>query len=86
MPWREEATAVNVRVLGVFHADTLLSVVLEDGPDLLKRAETKFRRSFRLSLHDARSVLAVSGDKRLSVRTWDYDQVADELGGHEEIV
>ncbi len=76
---------MKVRVFGVFYQGTVMSVLIKDGPDLLREAEAAFNRRFDLSLTSAHAVFAVSGNKNLDVRTWDFDAVAEELG-HREVV
>jgi hypothetical protein len=70
----------KVRVFGVFYQNSVLSVLVDDGPDVLHRANTTFERRFSLSLDAAHAVFAVASGKDLPVQVWDFDQVEEELG------
>lgn len=71
---------LKVRVFGVFYQNSVLSVLVDDGPDVLHRADTVFQRQFKLSLDTAHAVFAVGSGSSLPVQVWDFDQVEEELG------
>lgn len=70
----------KVRVFGMFYQNSVLSVLVNDGPDVLARADAKFERRFGLSLDSAYAVFAVGPGRDLPVQVWDFDQVEEELG------
>ena len=70
----------KVRVFGVFYQNSLLSVLVNDGPDVLHRADAVFQRRFSLSLDAAYAVFTVGPGRDLPVQVWDFDQVEEELG------
>ena len=70
----------KVRVFGVFYQNSVLSVLVNDGPDVLHRADTVFQRQFNVSLDAANAVFAVGSDRGLPVQVWDFDQAEEELG------